>query len=99
MIIRNEADFSEKTTISYNYGKAIMFFFFVFTVSAVTGFFSIGYLGELFSTRDEQRNLGQEVVSLGEKIDSLTVITNNYRESDLKLRELMMLLEDDKIDQ
>lgn len=96
LIIRNEADFSEKTTISYNYAKAMMFLFFVFTVSGVAGYFCISYVETLFSNPENRRNLGQEVVWMAEKIDSLTVLTKNYSDADEKIRELMELLEDDK---
>tara|TARA_B100000809_G_scaffold80694_1_gene78962 strand:- start:4395 stop:4754 length:360 start_codon:yes stop_codon:yes gene_type:complete len=96
MIIRNEADFSEKSTISYNYGKAIMFLFFVFTLSAITGFFCISYIETLFNGRDNEKDLGHEVVRMGEEIDSLTVLTKNYRDNDQQLRELMGLLNEEK---
>ena len=98
LIIRNEADFSEKTTITYNYGKAIMFFFFIFTISAVTGFFCISYIETLFSNRENEKDLGQEVVHMRGEIDSLQVLTKNYRIKDEALRELMGLLEKEKSD-
>jgi hypothetical protein len=98
LIIRNEADFSEKTTISYNYGKAIMFFFFMFTVSAVVGFFCIRYVELLFSEKSNEKDLGQEIVRLSNKVDSLEVLTNDYRVKDESFRVLMGLLKDDKLD-
>ena len=95
LIIRNEADFSEKSTISYNYGKAIMFAFFIFTVSGVVGYFSIHYVDTLLSNRDNEKDLGQEVVRMAEEIDSLKILTKNYSDADQKLRELMGLLENE----
>ena len=64
LIIRNEADFSEKTTLSYNYAQALMLFFFVFTVNAVIGYFLIGYVDSLFSNKKDMKELGKEVVEI-----------------------------------
>ena len=67
LIIRNEADFLEKRTISYNYARAIMLFTFVFTINAIIGYFMIQYVDKLLSNKKDIKQLGQEVVKLAKK--------------------------------
>ena len=95
LIIRNEADFSEKTTISYNYGKALTFFFLLFSVSAVVGYFSIRYVDSLLTNRGDQKDLAQEVVRMSEEIKSLKKLTKSYKDNDKALQELMNLIDED----
>lgn len=98
LIIRNEADFSEKTTISYNYGKAMMFFFFIFAISAVVGYFTISYVDSLFSNEKTDRELGQKIVDMRDELDSLNTLVKSYESQDKALRELMGVLEMPKED-
>ena len=98
LIIRNEADFSEKTTITYNYGKALMFFFFVFTISAIAGYFTISYIDSLFSNREDQKDLGQKVVEYSERLKTLSEQVEVYEKHFKAQQELMGILSDSTTD-
>ena len=94
LIIRNEADFSEKTTISYNYAKALMLFFFVFTVNAIIGYFLIRYVDSLFSNKKDMKELGKEVVEMSRQIEELEQEMKELRMYDATQKELMGIIVD-----
>ena len=98
LIIRNEADFSEKTTISYNDGKAFMFLFFVFTISAVSGYFTINYVDSLFSRKDDTKKLGKDLVEMSHEIDELNKLIRMYQANDEEIRKLMKVMPVEKTD-
>ena len=98
LIIRNEADFSEKTTISYNYGKAFMFLFFVFTISAASGYFAIDYIDSLFSNKDDTKKLGKDLVEMSNEIDELKKTIKMYQVNDEEIRKLMGVMDQKKTD-
>ena len=98
LIIRNEADFSEKTTISYNYGEAFMFLFFVFTISAVSGYFTINYVDSLFSRKDDTKKLGKDLVEMSHEIDELNKLIRMYQANDEEIRKLMKVMPVEKTD-
>jgi len=97
LIIRNEADFSEKTTISYNYAKALMLIFFVFTVNAVLGYFLIRYVDSLFSNKKDVKELGKEVVEMTREIEALELEVGRLKSYDKAQKELMGILIDSTV--
>ncbi len=94
LIIRNEADFLEKRTISYNYVKVIMLFTFAFTINAVLGYFMIKYVDKLLSNKKDVKELGQEVVKLAEEKEALENKVNQLILQQESLNELILHLED-----
>ena len=72
LIIRNEADFAEKRSLTFTYAKllSILFVFFAFTMG-VSLFLGKYLLSEWFDPEHEYRGLKYEVVSYSEQLDSL----------------------------
>ena len=94
LIIRNEADFLEKRTISYNYARAIMLFAFVFTINAIIGYFMIRYVDKLLSNKKDIKQLGQEVVKLAKKKEELEKQVGQLMLYETNIKELMGVLND-----
>jgi len=72
LIIRNEENFSEKTSMGFTYSKVILFsviiFAFIFSVSL---FLSQTLLAKWFDPRYEQVQLNKQLLELDQKVDSL----------------------------
>ena len=94
LIIRNEADFLEKRTISYNYAKAIMIFSLAFTINAVLGYFMIRYVDKLLSNKKDIKELGQEVVRLSQEKQELENKVEEMLLYEKNIREMMLIIED-----
>lgn len=72
LIIRNEENFAEKTTITFNYAKVFLIFslvFFFFLV--ITFFFGKYVLTQWYDPEAEARRISRQVVTLTQQIDSL----------------------------
>ncbi len=94
LIIRNEADFLEKKTVSYSYAKAIMIFTLAFTINAVIGYFMIKYVDKLLSNKKDVKELGQEVVRLAQEKEELEKRVEDVLRYEQKIKEMMILVED-----
>lgn len=94
LIIRNEADFLEKRTISYNYAKAIMLFAVAFTINAIIGYFMIKYVDMLLSNKKDVQELGQEVVKLAQEKEELEKQVELMIVREKNLKEMMMIVND-----
>lgn len=72
LIIRNEENFSEKTSMGFTYSKVILFsvviFAFIFSISL---FLAQTLLAKWFDPRYEQVQLNKQLLELDQKVDSL----------------------------
>lgn len=72
LIIRNEENFSEKTSMGFTYSKVILFsviiFAFIFSISLVL---AQTILAKWFDPRYEQVQLNKQLLELDQKVDSL----------------------------
>ncbi len=72
LIIRNEENFAEKTTLSFTYAKVTLIIFAAFLLTlAISTYLVTGVLEEWLDPRHTQRESRREVVKLTMAIDSL----------------------------
>ena len=91
LTIRNEENFAEKTTISFNYVKAIMVFVIFFSVMLALSFF-IGktFLAQFYDEEEGDRLIEKKLFDLSLKLDSLE--QDNYKK-DQFIRSFKVMLE------
>lgn len=72
LTIRNEENFAEKTTISFNYVKALMILFIAFAVMLIISFY-VGktFLAQFYDEEEGDRLIEKKIFSLSQKLDSL----------------------------
>ena len=75
-----------------------MFLFFVFTISAVSGYFTINYVDSLFSRKDDTKKLGKDLVEMSHEIDELNKLIRMYQANDEEIRKLMKVMPVEKTD-
>lgn len=74
LIIRNEENFAEKTSLGFTYSKVILFSVILFTgLFVLSLFMSKTILARWFDPKHEQAVLNQELEGLGRKVDSLAI--------------------------
>jgi murein DD-endopeptidase MepM/ murein hydrolase activator NlpD len=74
MVIRNEENFAEKTSMGFTYSKVILFSVIIFMVLfAISLFLAQTVLAKWFDPRYEQMAMNKELVELAEKVDSLAL--------------------------
>jgi len=74
LIIRNEENFAEKTSLGFTYSKVILFSVILFTgLFVLSLFMSKTILAKWFDPKHEQMVLNQELRQLGDKVDSLAI--------------------------
>ena len=74
LIIRNEENFAEKTSLGFTYSKLILFSFLLFiAVFGMCLFLAQTVLEKWFDPRYEQMVLNQQLFGLSQKVDSLAV--------------------------
>jgi murein DD-endopeptidase MepM/ murein hydrolase activator NlpD len=74
LIIRNEENFAEKTSLGFTYSKIILFSILLFSmVFLISLFLGTTVLEKWFDPRYEQMVLKQQLFGLALKVDSLTV--------------------------
>ncbi len=72
LIIRNEENFAEKTTLSFTYSKVILFAVLIFIVLMLVSLFLVQtLLAQWFDPRHEQAENNKKLEILTEKVDSL----------------------------
>ena len=72
LIIRNEENFAEKTSMGFTYSKVILFSVILFTgLFVLSLFMSKTILAKWFDPKHEQMVLNQQLFALGQKVDSL----------------------------
>lgn len=77
LIIRNEENFAEKTSLGFTYSKLILFSFLLFvTVFAMCLFLVETVLEKWFDPKYEQMVLNQQLYGLALKVDSLALEVN-----------------------
>src|SRR5688572_13090350 len=74
LIIRNEENFAEKTSVAFTYSKIILFSILLFSVVFLISLFLVQtVLEKWFDPKYEQMVLKQQLFGLALKVDSLTV--------------------------
>ncbi len=74
LIIRNEENFAEKTSVAFTYSKVILFSVILFTgLFVLSLFMSKTILAKWFDPKHEQMVLTQQLFELAQKVDSLGV--------------------------
>jgi murein DD-endopeptidase MepM/ murein hydrolase activator NlpD len=74
LIIRNEENFAEKTSVGFTYSKIILFSFILFALLFVFSLFMVKtVLARWFDPKYEQMVMNQQLYELGQKVDSLVV--------------------------
>lgn len=72
LVIRNEENFAEKTSLGFTYSKVIFFSVIVFTgLFVMSLFMSKTILAKWFDPKHEQMVLNQQLFELAQKVDSL----------------------------
>lgn len=72
LIIRNEENFAEKTSMGFTYSKVILFSVILFTgLFVMSMFMSKTILAKWFDPKHEQMVLNQQLFELAQKVDSL----------------------------
>lgn len=74
LIIRNEENFAEKTSLGFTYSKVILFSVIIFTtVFVISLFLSKTLLAKWFDPRHAQIEMNKQLVDLQEQFDSLAI--------------------------
>ncbi|MFZ6009665.1 MAG: M23 family metallopeptidase [Bacteroidota bacterium] len=74
LIIRNEENFAEKTSVGFTYSKIILFSVILFAVVFLISLFLVEtVLEKWFDPRYEQMVLNQQLLGLAQKVDSLSL--------------------------
>ena len=74
LIIRNEENFAEKTSLGFTYSKVILFSVILFTgLFIMSLFMSKTILAKWFDPKHEQMVLNQQLFELAQKVDSLAL--------------------------
>jgi murein DD-endopeptidase MepM/ murein hydrolase activator NlpD len=74
LIIRNEENFSEKTSMGFTYSKVILFSGIIFAIIfSISLLLSQTLLAKWFDPRYEQMQLNKQLIELDQKIDSLYI--------------------------
>jgi len=74
LIIRNEENFAEKTSLGFTYSKVILFSVILFTgLFILSLFMSKTILAKWFDPKHEQMVLNQQLFELAQKVDSLAL--------------------------
>lgn len=74
LIIRNEENFAEKTSLGFTYSKVILFSVILFTgLFVMSLFLSKTILAKWFDPKHEQMVLNQQLLDLSNKVDSLAI--------------------------
>lgn len=77
LIIRNEENFAEKTSLGFTYSKVILFSVMLFaTIFVISLLLSKTLLAKWFDPRHAQMEMNRQLLDLRDKLDSLTVEVN-----------------------
>lgn len=93
LIIRNEENFAEKSTIRFNYARlALLVFLALSVVFAICFYLTTTILATWFDPRHQQMETNRKLVSLSLKVDSMVNEMNN---KDLFIENLKMVMSGD----
>ncbi|NMM47156.1 M23 family metallopeptidase [Flammeovirgaceae bacterium KN852] len=96
LIIRNEENFAEKTTVSFNYAKLIVVGFGLFIVITALSFFLVTtVLSQWFDPRHAQQQVKSQMVEFDLKLDS---IEQEMNKKDLLISRFQKLLAGDTLE-
>lgn len=74
LIIRNEENFAEKSTIRFNYARLLLItFLLILILFAISFYLSTTILASWFDPRHQQMETNQKLVSLSFKVDSMII--------------------------
>ncbi len=75
LVIRNEENFAEKTSVGFTYSKVILFSVILFSVIFIISLFlSKTLLAKWFDPRHAQIEMNKQLVALKDKVDSLAIL-------------------------
>lgn len=74
LIIRNEENFAEKTTFSFNYAKLIVFFLSLFIIFLGISLYLVStILGQWFDPRHAEVEANRKLIALSMQVDSMVI--------------------------
>lgn len=75
LVIRNEENFAEKTSVGFTYSKVILFSVILFSmIFIISLFLSKTLLAKWFDPRHAQIEMNKQLVQLKDKVDSLAIL-------------------------
>jgi len=90
LIIRNEENFAEKTSAGFTYSKVILFSVILFSTIFVLSLFMVKtVLEKWFDPKYEQMVLNQELLALGQRVDSLSIADEQKSQFILNLQQIL----------
>ncbi|WP_246070131.1 M23 family metallopeptidase [Mangrovivirga cuniculi] len=96
LIIRNEENFAEKTTVSFNYAKLIVIASGLLILLVALAFFLVTtVLSEWFDPRHAQQQTRRQMVEFNLKLDSIEI---EMKKKDLLISRFQKLLAGDSVD-
>ena len=73
LVIRNEENFAEKSTLSFTYAKVIVFIFSIFTIFLFISLYLVkSILAQWFDPRHSQIEFNKQLIELSMNVDSLS---------------------------
>ena len=90
LIIRNEENFAEKRTFSFNYAKIIVFGIFLSSIIFILSFYLItGILSTWLDPRANEADANRKIIELSAKVDSLAFEVSNKDKFILNLKDII----------
>ncbi len=90
LIIRNEENFAEKTSAGFTYSKVILFSVILFATIFVLSLFMVKtVLEKWFDPKYEQMVLNQQLLALGQRVDSLSTADEQKSQFILNLQQIL----------
>lgn len=90
LVIRNEENFAEKTSVGFTYSKVILFSVIMFSVIFVISLFlSKTLLAKWFDPRHAQIEMNKQLIQLKDKVDSLAILDAQKDEYILRVQRIL----------
>lgn len=90
LIIRNEENFAEKTSAGFTYSKVILFSVILFATLFVLSLFMVKtVLEKWFDPKYEQMVLNQQLLALGQRVDSLSIADEQKSQFIMNLQQIL----------
>ena len=90
LIIRNEENFAEKRSFSFNYAKIIVFAIFLSSIIFILSFYIItGILSTWLDPRENEADANRKIIELSAKVDSLAFELSNKDKFIMSLKDVI----------
>lgn len=90
LVIRNEENFAEKTSVGFTYSKVILFSVIMFSVIFIISLFlSKTLLAKWFDPRHAQIEMNKQLIQLKDKVDSLAILDAQKDEYILRVQRIL----------